>query len=79
MAKVKDDFIHFLEEILRRTEKVTFVMAMRESLEYMNVQFQGYQAVRICPLDKLSCQTLVKELLPNVTASDSTRIQQICG
>ena len=79
MAKVKEDFTHFLEEILRRTEKVTFVITTRESLEFMNVQFQGYQAVRICPLDKLSCQALVKELLPNVTASDSTRIQKICG
>ena len=79
MAKVKEDFTHLLEEILRRTEKVTFVITTRESLEFLNVQFQGYQAVRICPLDKLSCQTLVKELLPNVTASASTRIQQICG
>ena len=78
-AKVKDDFTHFLEEILRRTKKVTFVITTRESLEFMNVQFQGHQAVRICPLDKLSCQNLVKELLPKVTALDSARIPQICG
>ena len=78
-AKVKEDFIHFLEEILRRTEKVTFVITTRESLEFMNVQFQGHQAVRICPLDELSSQTLVNELLPNATASDYTRIEQICG
>ena len=78
-AKVKEDFIHFLEEILRRTEKVTFVITTRESLEFLNVQFQGHQAVRICPLDELSSQTLVNELVPNATASDYTRIQQICG
>jgi len=79
MAKVKEDFTHFLEEILRRTEKVTFVITTRESLEFMNVQFQGHQAVRICPLDAFSSQNLVKELLPSATASDCTLIQQICG
>ena len=79
MAKVKDDFTHFLEEILRRTEKATFVITTRESLEFMNVQFQGHQAIRICPLDESSSQTLVNQLLPSATASDCTRIQQICG
>ena len=79
MAKVKEDFTHYLGEIFRRTEKVTFVITTRESLEFMNVQFQGHQAVRICPLDEFSSQNLVKELLPNATASDCTRIQQICG
>ena len=79
MSKVKEDFMHFLEEILRRNKKVAFLITTRESLEFMNVQFKGHQAVRICPLDELSCQTLVKELLPNATASDCTRIQQICG
>ena len=79
MAKAKEDFTHFLEEILIRTEKVTFAITTRESLELMNVQFQGHQAVRICPLDELSCQKLVNELLPNATLSHCTRIQQICG
>ena len=79
VAKSKEYFTQFLEEIFRRTEKVTFVITARESLEFMNVQFRGHQAVRICPLDDLSSQNLVKELLPNVTASDCTRIQQICG
>ena len=78
-AKVKDDFTNFLEEIIRRTEKVTCVITTRESLEFMNVQFQGHQAVRICPLDEISSQTLVHELLPNATTSSCTRIQQFCG
>ena len=79
MAKIKEDFIHFLEEILRRTEKVTFVITTRESLEFINVRFQGHQAVRICPLDEVSSQTLVHKLLPSATASNCRRIQQICG
>ena len=78
-AKVKEDFTHFLEEILRRTEKVTVVITTRESLEFMNVQFQGHQAVRICPLDEFSSQTLVHEVLPSTTTSICTRIQEICG
>ena len=59
IAKVKEDFTHYLEEILKRTEKVTFLITTRESLEFMNVQFQAHQAVRICPLDELSSRTLV--------------------
>jgi len=79
IAKVKEDFIHFLEDILRRTAKVTFVITTRASLEFMNVQFQGHQAARICPLDEFSSQTLVHELLPSATTFDCTRIQKICG
>ena len=79
MGNVKQDFTQLIKEILRRAEKVTFVITTRDSLEFMNVQFQGHQAVRICPLDELSSQNLVKELLPNAIASDCTRIQQICG
>ena len=77
--EVEEYFTNFLEDILRRTEKVTLVIATRESLEFMNVHFQGHQAVRIRPLDESSSQTLVKELLPNAGASDCIRIAQICG
>ncbi len=76
---VKEDFTHFLEQILQRTEKVTFVITTRESLEFMNVQFQGHHAVRIRPLDESSSQNLVIELLPNATPSDCIRITQVCG
>ncbi|KAL9983926.1 hypothetical protein ACROYT_G006172 [Oculina patagonica] len=79
MPKVKEDFTHFLEEILRRTKKVTFVITTRESLEFMNVQFQGHHAVRIRPLDESYSQNLIKELLPNATPSDCIRITQVCG
>ncbi|XP_020612423.1 uncharacterized protein LOC110050799, partial [Orbicella faveolata] len=50
--KVKEDFTHFLADILRRNERVTFVITTRESLEFMNVQFQGHQGMRISPLDE---------------------------
>ena len=78
-SEVKEDFTHFLEDILRRSEKMTFVITTRESLEFMNVQFQGHQAVRISPLDEPSSQNLVKELLPNATASDCKRVSKFCS
>ena len=77
--KKKEDFITFLEEILRQSEKVTFVITTRESFEFLNMHFQGHQAVRIRPLDESSSQSLVNELLPNATPSDCIRITQICG
>ena len=68
-----------LEEILRRNDKVTFVVTTRESLEFMNLHFQGHQPTRIRPLDEASSKSLVYELLPNAITSDCSRITQICG
>ena len=77
--KAKENFTHFLAEILRQNEELTFVITTRESLEFMNVQFQGHQGVRISPLDEPSSLNLVNELLPNVTVSDCKRVSEICG
>ena len=79
VPKVKEDFTHFLKEILGRNENVALIITTRESFEFFNVQFQGHQAVRIRPLDESSSQNLVKELLTNSTPSDCIRITQICG
>ena len=76
---VKEEFINFLENILRRSEKVTFLITTRESLEFMNVQIQGHRAVRIRPLDESSSQNLANELLPSATPADCIRITKICG
>ena len=77
--KVKEDFTNFLAEILRQSEKLSFVITTRESLEFMNVQFQDHQGVRISPLDESSSQNLVNELLSNATVTDCKRISKICG
>ena len=79
VPEVKEDFTHFLEEILGRTEKLTFLITTRESFEFLNVHFQGHQAVRIPPLDEYSSQSLVKEFLTNATPCDCIQITQICG
>ena len=79
LPNVKEEVIGLLEEILRRNEKVIFIVTTRESLEFMNLNFQGHHAVRIRPLDETSSQFLVNELLPNASNSDVRRILQIFG
>ena len=79
LPKVKEGVVQLLEEILRRNEKVTFVVTTRESLEFMNLHFQGHQPTRIRPLDEASSKSLVYQLLPNASTSDRSRITQICG
>ena len=76
---VKEDVLQLIEEILRRNEKLTIVITTRESLEFMNVHFQGHKSVRIRTLGEAYAQTLVQELLSNVSSFDCRRITQTCG
>ena len=76
---VKKEVIGLLKEILRRSKATIFALTTRESLGFLNVDFQGHESVRIRPLDEDSAKTLVKALLPTATSSDCTRILQICG
>ena len=76
---VKEDFINLLEVILSKLKNLTFLLTTRESLEFMNVHFEGHQAVRIGPLHKSFSQTLVGRLLPKATASVRAKIAKICG
>ena len=76
---VKDDFINLLEVILSQFKNLTFLLTTRESLEFMNVHFEGHQAVRIGPLHESFSQTLVGGLLPKATASDCSNIAKLCG
>ena len=75
----KEEVMQLLEDILRRNQMVTFVVTTRESLEYMDLHFQGHKSLRIRPLDEASANTLVSELLPNASTADCTQIAQICG
>ena len=77
--KLKEEVIQLFGEILRRNQKVTFVVTARESLDYMDLNFPGHWELRIKPLDDASAQTLVSELLPNAAVADSTQIAHICG
>ena len=75
----KEEAMQLLEEILRRNQRLTFVVTTRESLDYMDLHFQGHKGLRIRPLDKASANTLVSDLLPNASTADCTQIAQICG
>ena len=77
--KLKEEVIQLFGEILRRNQKVRFVITARESLDYMDLNFQGHWELRIKPLDEASAQTLVSELLPNAGVADSTQIAHLCG
>ena len=76
---VKENFINLLEVIVNQFRNLTFLLTTRESLEFMNMHFQGHQAIRVGPLHESFSQTLVGGLLPKATASDCSKIAKICG
>ena len=76
---VKKEVIGLLKEILRRSKATIFAVTTRESLDFLNVDLQGHQSVRIRPFNEDSAKTLVKALLPEASPTDCTRILQICG
>ena len=77
--KVKEEVMQFLEEILRQNPRVTFIVTTRESLEFMDVHFQGHQGLRIGTLGEASAQTLIHELFPHANVADCRKIAQLCG
>ena len=79
VQNAKEEVLNLIGEILNRSDKVNFLLTTRESLPYLNLHFQGHKSLRIRELDKLSCQTLVRELLPGASSSDLTKVSQICG
>jgi len=79
VPNVKEEVLNLIAEILIRSDKVDFLLTTRESLPYLNLHFQGHKSLRIRELDKLSCQTLARELLPRARTSDLTKVYQICG
>ena len=76
---VKKEVIGLLKEILRRSKATIFAVTTRESLDFLNVDLQGHQSVRIRPFNEDSAKTLVEALLPEARPTDCTRILQICG
>ena len=77
--KVKKEVMQLLEEILRQNPRVTCIVTTRESLEFMDIHFQGHQGLRVRTLDKASTKSLIHELLPNASAADCIEVAHICG
>ena len=79
MLNVKEEVINLIGEILDHSNKVTFLLTTRESCEFLNLRFQGHQAVRIRELDEVSSQRLVQTLLPAAGTSECLNVTKICG
>ena len=77
--KVKEEVIQLLEEILRQNPRVTCIVTTRESLEFVDIHFQGHQGLRVGTLNKASTKSLIHELLPNASAADCVEVAHICG
>jgi len=77
--KVKEEVMQLLEEILRQNPRLTCIVTTRQSLEFMDIHFQGHQGLRIRTLDEASAQSLVHEFLPNAFVADCTEVAHICG
>ncbi|PFX20539.1 Nephrocystin-3 [Stylophora pistillata] len=79
VPNVREDCIKFLEVIVSQVQNASFLITTRESLEFMDVHFQGHHPVRIRPLDEFFSQSLVGGLLPSATMTDCSKIAKICG
>ena len=67
LPNVKTDVVRLLEDILWQNETLTLVVTTRESFQFMDLHFQGHKSLRVGPLDRASCKTLVTnyfQLLP---------------
>ena len=74
----KEEFLQFLQDIIKSCKTVKLLCTTRASLEYVQHLFDTF-LMRIPPLDKSSSRKLIRAFLPNVTDSDSETIGQICG
>ena len=77
--KLKEEVMQLLQEILRQNPRVTFIVTTRESLEFMDIHFQGHRGLRIGTLGEASAQTLIHELFPHANVADCSKIAQLCG
>ena len=79
VPNMKEEVINLVEEILNRSDKVTFLLTTRESLRFLDLRLQGHRAVKIRELDESSSQRLVQELLPEASGCDCEKVAHTCG
>ncbi|PFX12145.1 hypothetical protein AWC38_SpisGene23944 [Stylophora pistillata] len=78
LTEISDEFVMILDN----ADDLLEIGApnVKESLEFMNVHFEGHQGVGIGSLDESFSQALVSVLLSNaITASDCEKVAKICG
>ena len=74
----KEEFLQFLQDIIKSCKTVKLLCTTRASLEYVQHLFDTW-LMRIPPLDMSTSWKLIRAFLPNVSDSDSETVRQICG
>lgn len=76
----KEAVLNFTTDVLHRCPNVCFLTTTRESLEFISLRLQGFDTLRLKPLDAQSSETLILKFLPPTTAVDiQSQISKMCG
>ena len=68
---VKDELVDLIRELLDNCPTVTLATTTRESLQFMRLEVEGCESLKIGPLDKRSSNNLILKLLTSpITATE---------
>ncbi|KAJ7348195.1 hypothetical protein OS493_039617 [Desmophyllum pertusum] len=77
-AKLKDDVLKFIEDILAQCNHIKLLLTTRESLNYLSLKLPIHLE-RVGVLDEVASGNLVKSLFPDVLDDDCSSIVKACG
>lgn len=77
-AKLKEDVLRFIEDILARCSHINLLLTTRESLSYLSHKLPIYLE-RVGVLDEVASGELVKSLLSDASELDRNSIVKECG
>jgi len=77
-AKLREEFLRFVEQILERCSRIKLLIACHERLDCLRLK-HSVQLVGVSELDRVASGDLVKLLLPDVSDTDCNCIVQVCG
>ena len=77
-AKLKEDVLRFIEDVLAQCSHVNLLLTTRESLSYLSHKLPIHLE-RVGVLDVVSSGDLVKSLLPEVSEPDRNTTVKECG
>lgn len=77
-AKVKDEVLRFVEEMVTRCTHIKLLFTTRGSLDYLNHKLPIY-LVTVGVLNKFASGRLVRLLLPDLSDDDCKSIVRVCG
>ena len=77
-AKLKEDVLRFVEEILTQCSHIKLLFTTRESLDYLSHKIPIHNE-RVGVLDVASSITLARSLSPNFSDDNCSTIVRVCG